>query len=88
MNISDNNFSKKVIAKSTNQFTEKTLAAGGSFTGKELAIGTNPWEGQNLTADNPGLDNLEEGGIAPGSGEVGGIAHFRGRIPPPPISHK
>lgn len=61
-----NLFSNSTISKSSNTFSNSAPIVG---------KGEQSWNGDNLTSDPFGFDDLYSG-VAYGSGEYGGIKHF------------
>ena len=78
MNLSSNSFSKKTITASSNSFLDKTLSTGQALTKTPVKKGVSQWNGENLSANDYGFDDLY-GGTPYGVNEYGGITHFRNR---------
>lgn len=76
MSRSSNNFSDTTQTPSGNSFTDVSFTAGsGSMVRLSFSLGTNPWTGQNLSADAFGFDSMFSG-TPFGIGIFGGVYHF------------
>lgn len=76
---SNNSFTKKNFNISSNSFADKSVAtASGQFTTKVTSISANVWNGENLSGGvYGGSDEFGGPNSVFGTGEMGGIDHFR-----------